>query len=137
MLQNLNFVKVLVAVRLLKAPIFMFEQAPIAIGAEKLFRELFAYFRFVLLILWFFKEELVITMRELAFDPVTTLALLNPVLAHLGLKLSPVDFHGLALVALLLELEVVLVGDKGIHTDGGLIIQRVQMLFKISLIRAV
>jgi hypothetical protein len=69
------------------------EETPLPVRTEVLFMELLAHLRLVLLVLGrIFLNELHISMRELALGAVPATALLNPVLAHLSLVLSLVNF---------------------------------------------
>ena len=57
------------------------EEAPISIWTKSLGEELFALFRFVLLVLRFLEKEFMLAMSKLAFRAIPAYPHLNPVLA--------------------------------------------------------
>lgn len=73
-------------------PVFVFEQAPLPIRTEVFLMKLLAWFWLILAVLRFFVDHLCVSMSELAFRPITTLPILNPVFAHFSLILCLIYF---------------------------------------------
>lgn len=76
-----------ISVDLIGSPFFMPKEASLPIGAEEPFMELFAHLRLVFGVLWFLRDQFVITMSELAFVCIPAHSSFNPILAKLCLKL--------------------------------------------------
>lgn len=77
---------------LLNTPIFVSEQAPLAIETVTFLMKRFATFGLVLFILGFLADHLSASMGELTLLAVTTNAEFYPVFAHLCLVLGLINF---------------------------------------------
>ena len=82
----------MVVLHLRDGSLFVSELATFAIGATTLFLESFAHFAFILIMNGFIlHDDFESAMSKLTFISIATEALLNPVLAHLCLKLGLIN----------------------------------------------